>query len=163
MRSRVEIFCLLSLGTAAGLGSASSCNQDGTVIPQPDVIEPMDSTQDVTPPMDVVHESDSHPIDVTPPPMGAFCSLPGSVIWTSMGYGIMPGGPPNMPDMTWLQAPAGFCVHYFATVPEARQLRVAPGGDVFVASPSQGCPGNRGGGMGAIVVLPDDDKDGYAR
>jgi glucose/arabinose dehydrogenase len=152
MTSKVEIFCLVSLGTAAALTSSSSCYQSSAVTPQPDVTTPTDVT---TPP-------DVHPIDVTPPPQGAFCSLPGSVIWTANGYGIMPGGPADAPDITWLQAPPGFCVHYFTTVHAARQVRVAPGGDVFVASPSLGSPGNQGGGLGAVVVLPDDNHDGFA-
>jgi glucose/arabinose dehydrogenase len=157
MPSKVEIFCLVSLGTAAVLTSFPSCSHSNPVAPQTDATQPMD----VTPPTDV-HHADTHPIDVTPPPQGSFCNLPGSVIWTAQGYGIVPGGPANVPDITWLQAPPGFCVHYFTTVPEARQVRVAPGGDVFVASPSQGCPGNQGGGLGAIVVLPDDNHDGFA-
>ena len=161
MPSKVEIFCLVSLGTAAALTSFPSCSHSNTVTPQADVTQPPESSVDVTPPMDV-HQVDTHPIDVTPPPQGAFCSLPGSVIWTSNGYGIMPGAPNNVPDITWLQAPPGFCVHYFTTVHAARQVRVAPGGDVFVASPSRGTPGGGGGGLGAIVVLPDDNKDGFA-
>jgi glucose/arabinose dehydrogenase len=63
---------------------------------------------------------------------------------------------------TWLNVPVGFCAHFFAQVPEVRQLRVAPGGDLFAASPSTPCAGGASGGLGAIVVLPDDDHDGVA-
>jgi glucose/arabinose dehydrogenase len=64
--------------------------------------------------------------------------------------------------MTWLTLPDGFCAHYFGNVPETRLLRFAPNGDLFVASPSASCAGGAVGGVGAIVVLPDDDHDGVA-
>ncbi len=93
---------------------------------------------------------------------GAFCRLPGSVIWTEQGPSIVPSGA-KMPDMTWLKVPPGFCAHYFAQVRHTRQLRFAPGGDLFVASPSTGTAGGTGAdGLGAVVVLPDDDHDGVA-
>ena len=92
---------------------------------------------------------------------GTFCALPGSVIWDGASSAVVPGG--HAPtDLSWLALPAGFCAHYFATVPHARQVRIAPGGDVFVASPSQYTPGGGGAGLGAVVVLPDDDHDGQA-
>ena len=52
----------------------------------------------------------------------------------------------------------------FTTTPvaEARVLRFAPNGDLFVAAPSMGTPGGASNGPGAIVVLPDDDGDGRA-
>lgn len=52
----------------------------------------------------------------------------------------------------------------FTTVPvrEARVLRFAPNGDLFVAAPSMLTPGGAVDGPGAIVVLPDDDNDGRA-
>jgi glucose/arabinose dehydrogenase len=67
-----------------------------------------------------------------------------------------------MPDLGWLTVPDGFCVHYFANVPETRLLRFAPNGDLFVASPSAFCAGGAVGGLGSIVVLPDDNHDGIA-
>jgi glucose/arabinose dehydrogenase len=44
----------------------------------------------------------------------------------------------------------------------ARQLRFAPDGHLFVASPSMGTTGGSNNGSNAIVVLPDDDHDGVA-
>lgn len=70
----------------------------------------------------------------------------------------LPPGP-----ATALKVPAGFCIRQFADstiVKEPRTIRIAPNGDVFVASPKQSTPGGAFGGMGAIVVLPDDDHDG---
>lgn len=96
------------------------------------------------------------------PPSGTFCSLPGSYVWTAQGMGVVPGGKACAPDLTWLNVPAGFCVHYFGTVHTARQIRVAPGGDVFVASPTTPTTGGANNGIAGIVVLPDDDKDGTA-
>jgi glucose/arabinose dehydrogenase len=62
-----------------------------------------------------------------------------------------------------MKLPPGFCAHAFATVPDARQLRFAPGGELFVASPKTGTTGgNPAGALGGIAVLPDDDHDGFA-
>ena len=98
------------------------------------------------------------------PPKGDFCKLPGAVVWSGGMPSVVPGGPTgkNGPDMTWMRLPDGFCSHFYATVPETRQLRFSPSGDLFVASPSTSAAGGASGGMGAIVVLPDDDQDGIA-
>jgi glucose/arabinose dehydrogenase len=96
------------------------------------------------------------------PPTGAFCSLPGSVVWTAQGPMVMPGLDGSAPDLTWLNVPVGFCTHYFATVKTARQLKFAPGGELFAASPTSGTTGGAGDGIAGIVVLPDDDHDGVA-
>jgi glucose/arabinose dehydrogenase len=65
--------------------------------------------------------------------------------------------------MTWLKLPAGFCVHYFGSVPDARQLRFAPGGELFVASPTTPTTGgDTANAIGGILVLPDDNHDGVA-
>ena len=104
------------------------------------------------------------------PEAGAFCALGGSIISTALGDYIMPdedGSVPDastMPDLTWLTVPVGFCVHYFGNVPHNRQLRFAPDGDLFAASPSTG---TAGGSIdvpanGGILVLPDDNHDGLA-
>jgi glucose/arabinose dehydrogenase len=93
---------------------------------------------------------------------GAFCSLPGSVIWTADGPTVVPGGPAT-PDMTWMKVPPGYCTHYFAQINHTRQMRFAPGGDLFVASPSTGTPGGTAfQGLGEVVVLPDDNHDGVS-
>ena len=92
-----------------------------------------------------------------------FCDLPGSVQTTAPGMVVIPGGPSNAPDLSFLQLPIGFCAHFFANVGNARQLRFAPGGELFVASPTQTTTGGRGQmGRAAIMVLPDDDGDGVA-
>jgi glucose/arabinose dehydrogenase len=99
---------------------------------------------------DVVDASILHP-----------CTLPGSIQHTASGVVVVPGGGTG-PDLTFLQVPTGFCVHYYGTVPNARQLRFAPGGELFVASPTTSTTGGGPGGLSAIVVLPDDDHDGVA-
>jgi glucose/arabinose dehydrogenase len=102
-------------------------------------------------------------VDGAPPLPGMFCALPGSVYWTAQGPGVVPGSDAATPDLTWLTLPPGFCAHYFATVGNARQLRFAPGGELFVASPtSTTTGGNTLGAVSGIVVLPDDDHDGVA-
>lgn len=74
-----------------------------------------------------------------------FCELPGA-------------------DAPEIKVPEGFCVREYTTTPvtEARVIRFAPNGDLFVSAPSQSTPGGATGGPAAIVVLPDDDHDGRA-
>ena len=74
-----------------------------------------------------------------------FCELPGT----------------DAPDLT---VPPEFCVREFTSTPiaEARVMRFAPNGDLFVAAPSMNTPGGASDGPGAIMVLPDDDHDGRA-
>jgi glucose/arabinose dehydrogenase len=101
--------------------------------------------------------------DAAMPPRGTFCSLPGSLIATRDGLTIVPGADASTPDITWLTVPVGFCAHYFAKVYHTRQLRFAPGGDLFVASPSTPTPGGTAhGGLGQVLVLTDDDHNGVA-
>jgi hypothetical protein len=64
---------------------------------------------------------------------GAPCDLPGSWVHDSSGTHVVPGGS-DQTDLSWLTLPQGFCAHHYAVVPNARQLRFAPGGDLFVAS-----------------------------
>jgi glucose/arabinose dehydrogenase len=97
------------------------------------------------------------------PPSGAFCALPGSVVYTAQGPRVIPGAPASTPDLSWLTLPQGFCAHYFGNVPDARQLRFAPGGELFVSSPTAGTTGgNPAGALAGIAVLPDDNHDGFA-
>jgi glucose/arabinose dehydrogenase len=114
-------------------------------------------------PVDAGHDVTAPPQDAAPPPKGAFCSLPGSVVWSAQGPSVVGGVPPSTPDLTWLTLPAGFCAHYFGTVPDVRQIRLAPGGDLFATSPRTATTGgNYTEGLSAIIVLPDDDKNGIA-
>jgi glucose/arabinose dehydrogenase len=111
---------------------------------------PADAPPDVPPP---------------PPPDGSIkdpCSLPGTVQFTKNGVITVPGGAPTAPSLAFLHLPEGFCAHYYGTVGNARQLRFAPGGELFVASPTQLTTGGGAGGQNAIVILPDDNLDGLA-
>jgi glucose/arabinose dehydrogenase len=85
------------------------------------------------------------PVDVPPGGGARFCDLPGA-------------------DVTSLAVPPEFCVREFAATPilEARVLRFAPNGDLFVTAPSMPTIGGSTDGPGAILVLPDDDGDGRA-
>ncbi|HEX4404413.1 MAG TPA: hypothetical protein VH560_06270 [Polyangia bacterium] len=99
------------------------------------------------------------------------CGLPGSVQFTADGPAVVPGGLPICAsgsqdhcqpfDLRFLSMPTGFCVHYYASVGDARQIRFAPGGDLFVASPTTGTTGGGLDGVGGIVVLPQ-GADGFA-
>ena len=90
----------------------------------------------------------------------SLCQLPGAVVFTASGKTVVPGGNPTDPSLSFLTLPAGFCAHYYATVPNARQIRFAPGGELFVASPSANSTGGGPGGLNAFVILPDDNHDG---
>jgi len=103
--------------------------------------------------------------DAGPLPDGGIahpCALPGSLQFTSAGTVAVPGGPPGLPGLAFLHLPVGFCAHAFGSVPNARQLRFAPGGELFVASPTTGTTGGGQGGLAQILVLPDDDRNGVA-
>ncbi len=113
-------------------------------------------TPSSTPPMPTPTET---PIPRTP---AHFCDLPGSVQTTADGLVIVPGGRADTPDLSFLHLPVGFCAHFFATVGNTRQLRFAPGGELFVASPTTTTTGGGPGGRASIIVLPDDDHDGVA-
>jgi glucose/arabinose dehydrogenase len=91
---------------------------------------------------------------------GRFCDLPGSLQFTAGGKAVVPGG--FGPNLSFLTLPAGFCVHYFANVGNVRQIKFAPSGELFAASPTTSTTGGGAGGQQAIVVFPDDDGDGYA-
>ena len=91
-----------------------------------------------------------------------FCDLPGSVQTTANGLVLVPGGPAGAPDLSFLHLPVGFCAHFFARVGNTRQLRFAPGGELFVASPTTATTGGGPGGKAAVIVLADDDHDGVA-
>src|SRR5258708_8728025 len=101
-----------------------------------------------------------------------FCDLPGSVRFTGgAGTVTVPGGT-GAANLQFLRLPVGFCAHYFGNLAaltqsvqaggNVRQLRFAPNGDLFVASPTNGTTGGGGGGLAAILVLPDDNGDGLA-
>jgi glucose/arabinose dehydrogenase len=99
------------------------------------------------------------------------CKLPGSVQFIGDSVHVVAGGLPTCSgphagcqgDLSFLKLPSGFCAHWFANVGDARQLRFAPGGELFVSSPTTTTTGGMfASGLKQIVVLPDDDKDGYA-
>jgi glucose/arabinose dehydrogenase len=106
--------------------------------------------------------------------LAGFCALPGSWVFNETGCGVVGADPADQdagpPDASvdlhklypgnWLTLPAGFCAHHYAVVPNARQIRFAPGGELFVASPTNGTTGGGPGGLAAIVVVPDDNQDG---
>jgi glucose/arabinose dehydrogenase len=120
-----------------------------------------DSGNDAPPPTPTATATSSPTPTATAPPM-RFCDLPGSVQTTANGLVVVPGGPAGAPDLGFLHLPVGFCAHFFAKVGNTRQLRFAPGGELFVASPTRATTGNGQGGKAAIMVLADDDHDGVA-
>ena len=106
---------------------------------------------------------DAPTVETTPPAPGTFCALPGSIVYTAGGPQIVNGPDAGIPrTLRFLHLPVGFCAHHFARVPVTRQLRFAPDGHLFAASPSTFTDGGGSNGLGEIVVLPDDNHDGYA-
>jgi glucose/arabinose dehydrogenase len=100
-----------------------------------------------------------------PLPDGAIkhpCTLPGAVQFTANGPVEIPGGDPNAPSLGFLHLPVGFCAHWYGNVGNVRQMRFAPGGELFVASPTTATTGGGANGVSSIVILPDDNHDGYA-
>lgn len=90
-----------------------------------------------------------------------FCELPGSLRFTEQGVSEVPNG--NVPNsLRFLTLPSGFCAHSFANIGNTRQLRFAPGGELFVASPTTTTTGGGQRGRASIFVLTDDDRDGFA-
>jgi glucose/arabinose dehydrogenase len=132
------LFTFATLGALTAL--ASACHSTKSDPAQPP--EPM---------------PDAGPVDAS---LAKFCDLPGSVQITATGAATVPG--PDTSSLSFLHLPPGFCVHYFGNVPNARQLRFAPGGELFVASPTTSTTGGGSNGKSAILVLPDDNGDGYA-
>lgn len=147
--------------------TTAGSNQDAAVPSEAS----LDATQDSAPADQGGADASSSPVDAAEAgSRGTFCSLPGSVVWDTSGPTVVPGAVPSVvpgtdasaPDLTWLKLPPGFCAHYYGWVPTARQLRFAPGGELFAASPSSGTTGGKGDGISGVLVLPDDDHDGNA-
>ena len=151
----------------AAVGSAlDGCPATATPCAATPTVAPTDSPTEAVPtPTAPAGDTDTPTPTATPPsgPSLPFCDLPGSLQFTADGKVLVPGGAAGAPDLTWLTLPTGFCAHYYGRVGNARQLRIAPGGELFVASPSTLTTGGRGqDGLDAVVILPDDDLDGAA-
>jgi glucose/arabinose dehydrogenase len=100
---------------------------------------------------------------VPPDPDGGWCSQAGAWVHDGDGgYHQVTGSTDPSSDLQWLTMPPGFCAHFFGHVPNVREIRFAPGGELFVASPTQGTTSGGQGGLNAIVLLPDDNNDGVA-
>jgi glucose/arabinose dehydrogenase len=168
VRPFLTLFAGASVATLFVFGGAmGACSTSDAGAPEsshlggiPDASAGRDASGDATSMIDVVEPRDVVRGDA--PALGAYCSLPGSVVWNNGAPTTVPGGDPSLEDVSWLQLPDGFCAHYFGNVAEVRQIRFAPNGDLFAASPSMYCAGGAGGGAGSIFVLPDDDHDGVA-
>src|SRR5207237_5739539 len=143
MRSaRILRLCLFVALTTASL---IACETSSSTGPE-DAAAPGDAGYVVVPAVDA---SIAHP-----------CSLPGSIQYTDQGRVVVDRLTDGAPDLSFVKLPPGFCVHYYATVGNARQLRFAPGGELFVASPTTGTTGGGPDGRAAILIVPDDDNDG---
>src|SRR5512143_3842720 len=139
---------------AAVAAALEGCPATATPGADTPTVSPTDAVPTATPPGDAETPTPTP----TSGPFKPFCDLPGSLQFTEAGQVLVPGGPSDAPDLSWLQLPVGFCVHYYGHVGNVRQLRFAPGGELFVASPSTLTTGGRGDqGLNAVVILPDDD------
>ena len=123
-------------------------------------VTPTSPAPTATPPVTATAPAATETPAATPP--AHFCDLPGSMQMTDTGVVVVPGGPSSAPDLQFIRLPVGFCAHFFTNVGNVRQLRFAPGGELFAASPTTPTTGGGRGGQAAIVALPDDDRDGSA-
>ncbi len=136
----------LSLVVAFAL-CAAACTESDEARPDAGITGPSDAT------FEMVIDPDGSPT--------RFCDLPGSVQFTSSGVMLVSGGT-GAERLAFLELPIGFCAHYFGNVGNTRQLRFAPSGELFVASPTTATTGGGPGGQAAIIILTDDDRDGLA-
>lgn len=129
------------MGPPAPSADADPGSPDGPPAPPP-----VDAAVDLGPPPSV----DAPPLmeDVPPPVDDA-----GMASETFCTQGV---------DVPGTTVPGGFCLRRYAGVPTPRTLVFAPNGDLFVGSPSSATPGSAPIGMGAILVLHDDNRDGVA-
>jgi glucose/arabinose dehydrogenase len=104
-----------------------------------------------------LHGCNRDAIQHGPPPPSTGCTPTDAGPATGAKFCDLPGG-----DAPEIQVPDGFCAHEFTTGPinEARMMRFAPNGDLFLAVPNYPTPGGAANGAGAILVLPDDNHDG---
>ncbi len=163
---RPSTLAFAAVAAAAALLPASACSSNGDTQGDGGLQDGgrLDATLDTASesgrPVDAPADVLVLPVDARPP-SGTFCALPGSFVTTAQGAEMIPDPSHPTTDLSWLSLPVGFCAHYFSRVQMTRQLRFAPGGDLFVASPRTGTTGGSNNGIG-IAVLPDDNHDGYA-
>lgn len=128
----------------------------------PTASDTLTATPTVTSTLEPTFDGPTPTATPTPTAVSRFCDLPGSVQSTGPGIAIVRGGAASSPALNFLHLPVGFCAHFFANVGNVRELRFAPGGELFVASPTKFTTSNGQRGQAAIVVLPDDNRDGLA-
>jgi glucose/arabinose dehydrogenase len=152
---RAVNFALSGCPAEATATFTESPTETATATPSPsETPSPTPSPTDSPTPAATATETATQPVQ--------FCDLPGSVRYLEDRIDVVPGGPASASDLRFMQLPVGFCAHFYARVGNPRALRFAPGGELFVASPTTGTTGGGVGGQAAILVLPDDNRDGVA-
>ncbi len=138
-----------AIAAVAAIGSIAAfaaCSTGGTAAPGAPDTSPT-TLVDATVSPEAAPQPTCTMVDLTPGTGKKFCDLPGA-------------------DAIDITVPPEFCVREFTNpqmpILEARVLKFAPNGDLFVAAPSQLTPGGASDGAGSIVILPDDDHDGRA-
>lgn len=150
------------LGTA-GLFILVTCSEErGATRKDAGATAPTTTPTEMPPPSGMPTSTGSPPstasTDAPPPPvMKDFCSLPGSIVFDGNGRHVVGGDTGQLP---WLTLKKGFCAHHFAKLPSVREIRFGPNGELFAASPGRTCVGGASAGLGAIVMIPDDNADG---
>jgi glucose/arabinose dehydrogenase len=147
---------LLALALSPLACHSSSSSGGGSESDGGDAAPPQDATADVKP-VDGAPTFDVVTSDVMLG--GDPCNTPGTVQFGANGMSVVGGGAPPA-SLSFLTLPAGFCAHFYGNVGNARQLKFAPGGELFVASPTTGTTGGGPNGLASIVVLPDDGHTG---
>ncbi|HEY8076818.1 MAG TPA: hypothetical protein VIF62_21980 [Labilithrix sp.] len=144
---RSFFLALFALPLVAAL-SASACSDDTSLSPAN-----ADGGDARVPPGTPPPATIDAPDDSPPPPT---CHATDLTNGTGAKWCDLPGATSD------LTVPPDFCVHEFTTQPilEARTIRFAPNGDLFVGVPSKATVGGAFGGRGSILVLSDDNHDG---
>jgi glucose/arabinose dehydrogenase len=91
--------------------------------------------------------------------MKDFCSLNGSIVFDGAGRHVV-GGDTGATSLPWLTVQKGYCAHHFTKVVSVREMRFAPSGELLAASPGRSTVGGGSAGLGALVLVPDDNDDG---
>jgi hypothetical protein len=103
-----------SFGILAALGACSTSDAGAPESGHPGGIADASAGHDASVDGDATAMDAVEPRDVVrgdAPALGAYCSLPGSVVWNNGTSTTVPGGDPSLEDVSWLTLPDGFCAH----------------------------------------------------
>jgi glucose/arabinose dehydrogenase len=156
-------FCLVLSITAAGLALAAGCGGgDDSGAPESSDSGSNDASQNGSDAQTISDSSTIQDAFVDAAVRVSSCGLPGSVQFSGGTATTVPGGDAGSSNLSFLKLPDGFCFHDFANVGNPMHMQFAPGGELFVASPTTLDSFGGPNGTNSILILADDNHDGYA-